>query len=97
MGTLRFPLDMSSNMSAEIRAGEFIQGTDNKLRYFRPLRTEVYNKIKEFLLHYVDEDIIYLCMESQIVWEDVFNIRMDSEGLKKRLDRACVRKFELLR
>jgi spore photoproduct lyase len=97
MGTLRFPPEMMRNMSAEIRAGEFIQGMDKKLRYFRPLRTGAYRKIKEYLMPYVSEDILYLCMESQVVWEDVFNIKMDSEGLKRRLDKACFDKFKLLK
>jgi spore photoproduct lyase len=96
MGALRFPIEMRRNMSTWIRAGEFVRGIDKKFRYFRPLRTEAYRKIKERLLQYVDEDLLYLCMESETVWEDVFNIRMDSEELKKRLDRACMRKFELL-
>jgi spore photoproduct lyase len=96
MGTLRFPSQMRRSIP-KIAAGEFIQGADNKLRYFRPLRTRVYLTMKEYLTSGVDEDILYLCMESPTVWEDVFGMVMTSDQLKARLDNACRSKFSRLR
>ena len=92
MGTLRFPPAMRRFMP-RLAAGEFVLGVDRKLRYFRPLRTRAYINIKEYLAEGVDEKILYLCMESPTVWEDVFGIRMTSRKLKERLDEACIKKF----
>ncbi len=100
MGTLRFIPEMVEFMNrvgASYIDGEFIKGADNKMRYFRPLRTWAYKKIKTFLLEYLSEDIIYMCMESPTVWEDVFSIsNMNSQKLRKRLDRACFDKFDII-
>lgn len=95
MGALRFPPRMKSRIK-RLGTGEFIQGTDGKLRYFRPLRTRAYLAIKSYLTEAVDERRLYLCMESPTVWEDVFGIRMTSQGLKRRLDHACFGKFSRL-
>ncbi len=97
MGTLRFIPKMAGfldNMTTDCRRGEFIKGIDNKMRYFRPLRTKVYKTIKSHLQNYVGESILYMCMESSTVWEDVFGITsMDSKQLIQRLDNACMNIF----
>jgi spore photoproduct lyase len=83
--------------SEEVRKGEFISGVDNKMRYFRPIRTSVYRVLKEALEKHIEEKHLYLCMESPTVWEDVFGIKhMTSQRLKKRLDDACIEKFPRL-
>jgi spore photoproduct lyase len=93
LGTLRFIPGMKSdikNLKANYLTGEFVKGLDNKMRYFRPLRTAIYRKIKSILSDNVEEDIVYLCMETPTVWEDVFGIPdMDTVKLTKRLDNAC--------
>jgi spore photoproduct lyase len=99
MGTLRILPEMKDifyKISRGLKEWEFIKGGDNKIRYFRPLRTSVYRQIKSFLQQYVSEDTLYMCMENSTVWEDVFNIKnMTSEKLKERLDKACLDKFDL--
>ncbi len=95
MGTLRFPPRMKTRIN-RLGTGEFIQGEDGKLRYFRPLRSRAYITIKSYLSEAVDDRRLYLCMESPTVWEDVFGTGMTSQGLKKRLDRACFSKFNRL-
>jgi len=99
MGALRFLPEMR-NVMREINMGnnewEFIKGLDNKIRYFRPIRTDVYKRIKSHLNNFVEEDILYMCMENPTVWEDVFKIRqMTTEKLIDRLDKACFNKFDL--
>ena len=100
MGTLRFmPFlkDVIRSQSKILSYGEFIKGTDGKYRYFRPIRTKIYREIKKILTEYVDEDKIYMCMESEDVWFDVFGIRnMNTKKLSKRLDDACRRHFDLI-
>ena len=100
MGTLRFmPFlkDIIRSQSKIYSNGEFIRGVDGKYRYFRPIRTKIYREIKKFLTNYVDEEKIYMCMESEDVWYDVFGIkRMSSKKLSQRLDNACKRHFDLI-
>jgi len=80
-----------------IYGGEFIRGKDNKMRYFRPLRTRMYILLKDLLTQYIDEDRLYMCMESNEVWEDVFGVYgMTSKRLADRLDKACYTKFSRL-
>jgi len=75
-------------------SGEFIKGIDNKMRYFRPLRVGAYRLLASSLEEHVDRDILYLCMESPTVWEDVFRIEgMSTQRLSARLDEACMRAF----
>jgi spore photoproduct lyase len=97
LGALRFPPEMRDTMIREgagLLTGEFIKGRDNKLRYFRPLRVEAYRLLASFLGGHVSRDILYLCMESPTVWEDVFCIGgMSTEKLSARLDEACRKIF----
>ena len=99
LGTLRYVAGMShvlKRMRKDCRNGEFIRAQDNKIRYFRPLRTVAYRTLKNLLTGYVDERRLYLCMENQTVWEDVFGVRdMCDVKLKERLDEACRRSFHL--
>jgi len=100
LGTLRFSPAMAGfldHTSEEVRRGEFISGADKKMRYFRPIRTNVYRVLKDAIEKYMDEKHLYLCMESPTVWEDVFGIKhMTLHRLKKRLDDACIQKFSRL-
>jgi spore photoproduct lyase len=49
--------------------GEFISGLDGKLRYFKPIRSEMYARISERLRRWHNDLGIYLCMESDEVWK----------------------------
>ena len=101
MGTVRFMPEMREqlhkNGAGFLCSGEFVRGEDNKMRYFRPLRTEMYRRIRRSLERHVDPDILYLCMERTEVWEDVFGEEsMSSHRLARRLDAACLRLFPKL-
>ena len=97
MGSLRFSSDMQDSLmqrSDVYLHGDFIRGQDGKIRYFRPIRTKLYRTVLAYLKQYIPEERVYLCMENQDVWKDVFVIdNMTSAQLAKRLDRACVRAF----
>lgn len=58
----RFPL-------SKIPYGEFVTGLDNKMRYFKPLRIEIYKKIISYIREYAPDVLVYFCMEDQEVWE----------------------------
>jgi spore photoproduct lyase len=45
---------------------------DGKLRYFHPLRVEMYRKMVYWIRRAAPTVKIYLCMESREVWQQVF-------------------------
>jgi spore photoproduct lyase len=100
MGALRFMPRMKQIMEAhgaQYLDGDFVRGEDNKMRYFRPLRTRMYGTLLAALKEYVPEQKVYLCMENRDVWKDVFGIEsMSSKLLAERLDRACKNAFPTL-
>jgi spore photoproduct lyase len=100
MGALRFVPRMKQIMEAhgaQYLDGDFVRGEDNKMRYFRPLRTRMYGTLLAALKEYVPEQKVYLCMENRDVWKDVFGIEsMSSKLLAERLDRACKNAFPTL-
>jgi len=69
---------------------EFIEGLDGKARYFRTLRVEMYQFLYQQLLQYVDPGTcVYLCMENNEIWQEVFGFTPDDRGgLPKMLDRS---------
>ena len=78
IGSLRFNPEMKKKIennypSSRITAQEMILGDDNKFRYPRPIREEMYRLLLSFLLDAgAGECFTYLCMERWNVWERVF-------------------------
>lgn len=70
---------------------EFIEGLDGKARYFRTLRVEMYQFLYQQLRQYAaPETCIYLCMENNEIWQEVFGyIPDDLGGLPAMLDKAA--------
>jgi len=69
---------------------EFIIGEDGKMRYFKPLRTEMYKKMVKWLKKAAPDVFIYLCMEREDVWDRVFGFHPESNlELKRMLDERC--------
>jgi spore photoproduct lyase len=52
---------------------------DGKLRYFQPLRVEMYRKMARWIRRVAPTVKIYLCMESRQVWEQVFGFAPSCE------------------
>ncbi|KPK00593.1 MAG: DNA photolyase [Desulfobacterales bacterium SG8_35] len=69
---------------------EFIEGLDGKARYFRTLRVEMYQHLYREMLHQADpRTCIYLCMENNDIWHEVFGfIPEEKGGLPMMLDAA---------
>jgi len=66
--------------------GELVYGEDGKVRYYRPIRAELYSTFNE-VIKKVDPDItLYLCMESPELWQDSGMINRIPNGLVKYLD-----------
>ncbi len=83
IATSRFP-------KSKIFYNEFITGLDNKSRYFRQQREEMYLYIYELLKERVANDTcIYFCMESEDVWQKVMGFTPEEYGgISAMLDRA---------
>ena len=55
--------------TSRITQEEFVRGRDGKMRYFRPLREEMYRHIISEIRKYHPTAPLYFCMESPQVWE----------------------------
>lgn len=77
MGSLRFAPGLQQVVrerftKSGIMDAELFPSVDGKIRYFKPLRVEMYRKMRSWLQRYIDDQQLYLCMESQDVWHKVF-------------------------
>ncbi|MFH1152641.1 MAG: DNA photolyase [Pseudomonadota bacterium] len=74
--------------------GEFILGLDNKMRYFKPLRMQLYKTIVRGIKAAAPQVMIYFCMEDKEVWEKCCGYFPGREGelghlLDKRATDLC--------
>jgi spore photoproduct lyase len=92
MGALRYmpalkAISMERFSKTKIFTEEFIIGHDGKMRYYQPLRIELFARMAQWLRQYAPDIFIYLCMESPIVWKQSLGFAPASNAeLKKMLD-----------
>lgn len=92
LGTFRFmpalkPLVEKRFPDSKIPYGEFITGLDGKMRYFKPIRIKVYQKIIACIRRYAPLVLIYYCMEDDEVWRKTLGYTAaEKGGLDKMLD-----------
>ena len=92
LGTFRFmpglkPIIQKRFPDSKIIYGEFITGLDGKMRYFKPLRIELYKKIIASIREYAPQVFIYLCMEDDEVWQRSLGyVATERGGLSRLLD-----------
>ncbi|THB80916.1 MAG: DNA photolyase [Desulfobacteraceae bacterium] len=95
MGTFRFMPHLKVIIenrfkSSDICYGEFILGLDNKMRYFKPLRMELYNQTVSYLKKRAPQVLVYFCMEDKQVWESSLGFfPSDENELGRLLDRSA--------
>jgi len=80
LGALRFTPHLRELIQkrfpeSRVPYGEFVPGHHGKLRYFRPIREEMYRKMRSWIRAAAPDVFVYLCMESGIVWERSFGER----------------------
>jgi spore photoproduct lyase len=98
MGCMRFipalkHIIRKRHLKTHILDGEFINGSDGKMRYFKPIRIEMYSFLKKHLDLWEKDLGLYLCMESSEVWTKSFGWTPDnSQGLSDYLDNRVVKK-----
>jgi spore photoproduct lyase len=97
MGAFRFmpalkPIIQKRFPDSDIVYGEFIPGIDNKMRYFKPLRIQLFQKIYAAIKEIAPDVTVYLCMEDDEVWEKAFGfIPSDVGGISEMLDRSAIK------
>jgi len=85
LGSLRFPPSMKDKIIARyphsrIPYGELVHGTDQKMRYFRHRRVELYRAIYQRLTAISDAPFIYFCMESPAIWQAICGFAPESNA-----------------
>jgi spore photoproduct lyase len=91
MGSLRFTKSLKKISqerfpNSKIMSSELYPSADGKMRYFRPLREEMYKFIKDQLKEKLRKVPHYLCMETQTVWDNVFeNVPQHNGELEAQL------------
>jgi len=99
LGSLRFmpglkPIIRRRHPDTCVLDGEFIRGLDGKMRYFKPIRMEIYSYMRANLEKWNPDSGLYLCMESHDVWQKSMGWSPEnSNGLKHYLDRRVVEIF----
>ena len=102
LGTFRFmpslkPLIQKRFPSSKIIYGEFITGLDGKMRYFKPLRIEIYRKIIASIRKFAPQVLIYLCMEDDEVWQKSLGFTPGERGgLARMLDEQAIKQCDLV-
>lgn len=97
LGTFRFmpslkPIIQKRFPDSKIIYGEFISGLDGKMRYFKPLRIDIYRKIISMIREIAPDVLLYFCMEDDEVWEKSLGfIPSDRGGLPRMLDESAIR------
>ncbi|WP_022852081.1 SPL family radical SAM protein [Limisalsivibrio acetivorans] len=90
ISTFRFMPDLAGIVREKhpeslLMRGDFVNGLDGKMRYFKPLRTKMIKMVTEALQSRWKDVFIYYCMEHSTVWEQNFGFdpgeRDELEGL----------------
>jgi spore photoproduct lyase len=101
LGCLRFmpslkPIIRKRHPGSGVLRGEFILAMDGKMRYFKPVRVEMYRFMRDCLMDWNSDCGLYLCMESDEVWEASLGWSpKDTEGLAAYLDQRAKKVFHL--
>ncbi len=99
MGSFRFmpalkPIIRKHHPKSAVLNGEFIPGLDGKIRYFKPIRIELYYFMRQLLEAWHSDLGLYLCMESDEVWRAGMGWSPGtSSGLREYLDQRVVKFF----
>jgi spore photoproduct lyase len=96
IGTFRFMPKLKQIIETRFKNsticyGEFILGLDNKMRYFKPLRIKIYQKMITCIKEYAPDLFVYFCMEDEEVWQKCMGFYPKKEGeLGFLLDQSAI-------
>jgi spore photoproduct lyase len=92
IGTFRFIPELKTIVQnrfsdSTLVYGEFITGLDGKMRYFKPLRLDFYQKLASWIRELAPNVLVYFCMESAEIWEKTMGYTPEAfGGLSRMLD-----------
>ena len=95
LGSFRFmpslkPVIQKRFPDSKIIYGEFITGLDGKMRYFKPLRINLYRKMVSWIKEIAPDVMIYFCMEDDEVWKKALGfLPSEHGGLSNMLDQSA--------
>ncbi len=97
LGSLRFMPDLKPIIekrfkTSTIAYGEFIRGLDHKMRYFKPIRIQLYRRIIARLRKANPHLTLYFCMEDDEVWEKAMGFLPAEKGGLPRMLAESARK-----
>ena len=82
--------------ASKIAYGEFIQGLDGKMRYFKPLRIRIYQEIITAIRDIAPDVLLYFCMEDDEVWQKSLGFTPSQHGgLPTMLDASAIQHCNL--
>ncbi|MEW6079924.1 MAG: spore photoproduct lyase family protein [Thermodesulfobacteriota bacterium] len=96
LGSFRFmpalkPMIQERFPESRIVYGEFITGIDRKVRYFKPLRVDLYRSVISEIRRFSTDVTVYFCMEDDDVWRQCLGFTPRQKGgLAAMLDRSAV-------
>ncbi len=98
LGGFRYPPKLKSIAEerfprTSIFLGELFPGRDAKFRYLKEIRVEMYQKMTGWLKQVDPDFFVYLCMESQEVWEKVFGWTPENSRHLNKMFEKRVREF----
>jgi spore photoproduct lyase len=77
-----------------LTSAELFPGPDGKYRYLKHARVEAYRAMAEKIRSYTDVPFVYLCMETESVWRDVFGVEYQtSDDLERAFSSHLKEKF----
>lgn len=91
IGSLRFTKELKKISVArfpksKIMSAELFPSPDGKMRYFRPIREDMYAKVKSLVEMRLGKVPHYLCMETKAVWRHVYgDVPPTNAALEKHL------------
>lgn len=97
MGMFRFMPALKTQIQtrfprSKIIYGEFIPGLDGKMRYFKPLRLELYRKMVKWIRLSTPDVQIYFCMEDNEIWSKAMGYTpRERGGFSRLLDQAAMK------
>lgn len=99
IGSLRFTkelkkISMDRFPKSKIMTQEMFPSKDGKIRYFRPIREEMYRTVKELIEKNLKHVPRYLCMETKAVWQNVFG---ETPKSNSQVENHIVQNFEILK
>lgn len=100
LGSLRFPPELKKHIfkhrESQLFWGELIEGSDGKYRYFKPLRLELFQFVRNEIRSRISQGIpLYLCMEDTDTWQEIFpEIPTAEQAINHYLYETAMRKLK---